>query len=154
MTPRRPIEVRQGGGLRESSLLPIGRLGVIYVFQPHGYALFIAIRIMVNCVVWHGAIPSYVKCIGHVTGVYSVGMLDMSVHGVGVCSVGVCSMGMCSMNLHSLGMHDMEVPGSGMDKTERFSLEENLVFDTHLRKKGFYCYMQLNHIFDGFEVGA
>jgi hypothetical protein len=29
-----------GGSRRESFLLPIGRLGVIYDSQPHGYALF------------------------------------------------------------------------------------------------------------------
>jgi hypothetical protein len=47
MTPRRPIGMRQkrGGSHRESSLLPIGRLGVIYDSQPHGYALFLEIRI-------------------------------------------------------------------------------------------------------------
>jgi hypothetical protein len=50
MTPRQIIGVRGGGGLhRESALLPIGRLGVIYDSQPHGYALYIiAIRIRVN----------------------------------------------------------------------------------------------------------
>jgi hypothetical protein len=43
MTPRQAIGVRQGEGSchRESSLLPIGRLGVIYDSQPQGYALFI-----------------------------------------------------------------------------------------------------------------
>jgi hypothetical protein len=32
---------REGGSHRESSLLPIGHLGVIYDSQPHGYALFL-----------------------------------------------------------------------------------------------------------------
>jgi hypothetical protein len=32
----------------ELSLLSIGRLGVIYDSQPHGYAFFIAIRISVK----------------------------------------------------------------------------------------------------------
>jgi hypothetical protein len=51
MTPRRPSEVyRRGwGSRRESSLLPIGRLGVKYDSQPHGNALFfIAIQIKVK----------------------------------------------------------------------------------------------------------
>jgi hypothetical protein len=38
----------RGGSHRESSLLPTGRLGVIYDSQPYGYALFIAIQISVN----------------------------------------------------------------------------------------------------------
>ncbi len=40
LTPRRQIGVLQeeGGSQRESSLLPIGHLGVIYDSQPHGYA--------------------------------------------------------------------------------------------------------------------
>jgi hypothetical protein len=38
----------RGGSHRESSLLPIDHLGVIYDSQPHGYALFTAIQIRVN----------------------------------------------------------------------------------------------------------
>ncbi len=38
----------RGGSHRESSLLPLGHLRVIYDSQPHGYALFIAIRIRVK----------------------------------------------------------------------------------------------------------
>jgi hypothetical protein len=50
MTPRQKIGVHGGGSLhRESALLPIGCLGVVYDSQPHGYALyFIAIPIRVN----------------------------------------------------------------------------------------------------------
>jgi hypothetical protein len=51
MTPRRPIGVGQGdgGSQRKSSLLPVGRLGVIYDSQPHRFALFfIAIRVRVK----------------------------------------------------------------------------------------------------------
>jgi hypothetical protein len=42
VTPRRPIEVRQREreSYRESSLLPVGRLGVMYDSQRHGYVLF------------------------------------------------------------------------------------------------------------------
>jgi hypothetical protein len=42
MTTRQPLRVLCGGGSshREYSLLPIGCLGVIYDYQPHGYALF------------------------------------------------------------------------------------------------------------------
>jgi hypothetical protein len=39
---------REEGSHRESSLLPIGCLEVIYVSRPHDYALFTAIRISVN----------------------------------------------------------------------------------------------------------
>jgi hypothetical protein len=50
MTPRQPIGVQQGegGSHMESSLLPIGHLGVILNSQPHCYALFIAIWIRVK----------------------------------------------------------------------------------------------------------
>jgi hypothetical protein len=51
MTPKRPIGVRQRGrgSHRESFLLPIRRLGVLYDSESHSYALFsIAIRIRVN----------------------------------------------------------------------------------------------------------
>ncbi len=50
MTPRRPIGVQRGGGgsHMEFSLLPIGRLGIIYDSQLNGYAFFIAIRIRVK----------------------------------------------------------------------------------------------------------
>ncbi len=41
----------RGGSQRESSLLPIGRQGVRYDSLPHGYALFIAIRIRVNVLI-------------------------------------------------------------------------------------------------------
>jgi hypothetical protein len=41
MTPRPPTGVQRGGiSHRESSLLPISHLGVIYDSQPHGFALF------------------------------------------------------------------------------------------------------------------
>jgi hypothetical protein len=41
MTPSWPIGVRgRKGSHRESSLLPIDRLGVKYDSHPHGYALF------------------------------------------------------------------------------------------------------------------
>ncbi len=56
MTPRQPIGACWGrrGSHREASLLPIGRLGVIYDSQPHGYSLFfIAIGIIVNYVQLH-----------------------------------------------------------------------------------------------------
>jgi hypothetical protein len=40
-TPRRPIGVpRARGSHKESSLLPLGHLGVIYDPKPHGYAFF------------------------------------------------------------------------------------------------------------------
>ncbi len=47
MTPRRPIEVRQGEreSHKESSLLPFGRLGVMYDSQPHGYILFLYLSV-------------------------------------------------------------------------------------------------------------
>jgi hypothetical protein len=50
MTPRRPIGVHrgEGGSHRESSLLPICRLRVIYDSQPQGNAIFLAIRISVK----------------------------------------------------------------------------------------------------------
>jgi hypothetical protein len=42
LTPRQPIGGgRQGGSHRKSSLLPNGRLGVIYDSQPHGYVLLL-----------------------------------------------------------------------------------------------------------------
>jgi hypothetical protein len=56
MTPRRPTGVRWGGGdfNRESSLLPIGHLGVIYDSKPIGYALFfIAIQISVKLLIMY-----------------------------------------------------------------------------------------------------
>jgi hypothetical protein len=51
MIPKRPIGVRwgEGGSHRESSLVPIARLGVTYDSQPHGYALFFKIQ---NRIVW------------------------------------------------------------------------------------------------------
>ncbi len=47
MAPRQPIGVRGGWGelSQGSSLLPIGRQGVIYDSLPHGCAFYIAIRI-------------------------------------------------------------------------------------------------------------
>jgi hypothetical protein len=51
LTHRQPIglwQVGGGGSHRESSLLPIGCLGVIYDSQLHGYALFIVIMIRIN----------------------------------------------------------------------------------------------------------
>jgi hypothetical protein len=63
--------VRQGRGgfYRESSQLPIGRLGVVYDSQPHGYALFfmdILIRVnifyfLIVCWVLHENLSRHVE---------------------------------------------------------------------------------------------
>jgi hypothetical protein len=40
LTPRQPTGGGGGDSHREFFLLPIGRLGVVYDSQPHGYILF------------------------------------------------------------------------------------------------------------------
>jgi hypothetical protein len=54
MTLRQPIGALQGrgGSHRESSLLPIGRPGVIYNSKPYGYTLFMVIQIRAQGVLY------------------------------------------------------------------------------------------------------